>query len=85
MKRLWARLWNARPWAWSTVRDTRITLYQQHASGERRVLVREGCGYQPVDWGWLNTGEWTNWSDDVPQVRAPRRIAGAQSGVPALR
>lgn len=85
MKRLLARLWKARPWAWSTVRDTGITRYQVHVDGSRRVVVWPpfAVGYQPVDWGWLNTGEWTSWCGDVPQVRAPRRVAGAQSGVPA--
>lgn len=45
--------------AWETVKDTGATLYQvNRISGKRRVL-RSCGGHQPVDLGWLRSGEWS--------------------------
>ncbi len=45
--------------SWTTVRDTGGNLYQvNERTGERRI-TRKAAGYQPVDHGWLNTGQRT--------------------------
>lgn len=45
--------------AWVTVRDTGANLYQVHrVTGARRVQPYT-VGIQPIDWGWVKTGEWT--------------------------
>lgn len=54
------RLLDGRPWAWTTVRDTGVHLYQQHEDGRRRVRRRHGGGHQPVDRRWVETGVWSD-------------------------
>jgi len=56
VRQWWRRV---RPWGWETVRDTGITQYQVHPSGKRRAVQQHGGGYQPIDRGWVDTGEWT--------------------------
>lgn len=44
---------------WATVLDTGKTVYERCTyCGKRRVRQGEG-GYQPIDRGWVLTGEWT--------------------------
>ncbi|ALK09002.1 hypothetical protein BVIR_1213 [Blastochloris viridis] len=45
------------PFAWRTVRDTGVNIYQENAvTGARRVLNR-CCGYQPICRAWLGGGD----------------------------
>jgi hypothetical protein len=47
--------------AWRTVKDTGVNVYQQNAvTGRRRVLRAPGSGYQPVDTRWLAGGDWSS-------------------------
>lgn len=46
------------PWHWSTVRDTGATIYEECPCGRRRIRQAKD-GFQPIDRGWLETGEWT--------------------------
>lgn len=65
LKALW-------PWHWSEVEHTGVHVYESCKCGRRRI--RRVCerGYQPIDLGWLATGEWT------PR---PTRFPTAPSGV----
>lgn len=67
-----ARMWW--PFGWRTVRDTGITVYQEHPSGRRRVRQRHG-GYQPIDRRWLDGGDWT---PSPSETASHLRAAGAQ-------
>lgn len=70
-KRWWARV---KPWGrWTVVRDTGVTVYEQHRNGKRRASQRGG-GYQPIDRWWVAGGDWS-----------PKPTPGAISGVPARR
>lgn len=44
---------------WKIIRDNGKTCYMQNSvTGERRVSQSPG-GYQPIDKGWVKTGNWT--------------------------
>ena len=59
------------PGHWQTVRDTGVHVYETCSCGLRRV--RRVCrAHQPIDRGWLETGEWTP---------LPTRFPTATSGV----
>lgn len=62
-----------------TVRDTGGHLYQQCQCGKRRVL-EVGRIYQPVDRGWVETGEWTplGLPPVAPHVRYETGCRGVQ-------
>ena len=47
------------PGHWRTVRDTGVHTYEECSCGFRRVVRYEPSGFQPIDHGWLETGEWT--------------------------
>lgn len=64
LKSLW-------PWHWTVVSDTGVHLYERCACGRRRIR-KVGWGHQPIDRGWLETGEWT---------QKPTRFPRAPSGV----
>ena len=55
------------PWHWDKVRDTGINVYLQCACGKRKVRTRPR-GHQPIDRGWLETGEWTPRPTSWPMV-----------------
>lgn len=53
--------WIRSLFAWREVRNTGLNSYQANTvTGARRVVRLVSGGYQPVDGGWLRTGEWTN-------------------------
>jgi len=45
--------------AWKTVRDTGAHLYQVNTVTGKRAIIGGSRGYQPIDRGWLETGQWT--------------------------
>lgn len=46
---------------WKAVRDTGFTVYQECRKCKERRVWQKGCGvYQPVDWSWLESGEWAD-------------------------
>lgn len=61
-----------------TVRDTRATLYLECLRCELRIARQNPCGgHQPVDQGWLNTGEWT-------KVGNPPRVDSSVTTAPSV-
>ena len=73
IRNAWQWWRRTRPWGWETVRDTRITRYQVHPSGRRRVVTRPEFGYQPIDRKWEKTGEWSTWEDASPLPKSAIR------------
>jgi len=43
---------------WETIKDTRETQYQRCSVCGKRRVTQWGGGYQPIDYYWLETGEW---------------------------
>lgn len=50
---------------WKTVKDNRKCLYQTCRCGERRIKELY-TGYTPIDWDWINTGEFKELIDLLP-------------------
>ena len=42
------------------VRSNGFTTYLQCKRSGRRAVEQVDGGYQPIDWGWINTGIWSN-------------------------
>jgi hypothetical protein len=47
------------PWHWRNVRRTGILIYQDCACGRRRLRHTTPNRWQPIDWIWLETGQWS--------------------------
>ncbi len=46
--------------AWREVRNTGLNSYRvNEITGARRIVKLADGAYQPADWGWVRTGEWT--------------------------
>jgi hypothetical protein len=67
------------PWHWRCARDTGVHLYEVCACGRRRVRRVDPSGWQPVDRGWVQTGEWrprpergpvVTWTGTMPDAPA---------------
>lgn len=63
---LWPWPW---PFHWTVVRDTGVNVYLECPCGRRKVRTRPWA-YQPIDKGWLDTGEWTPVPKRFPSARA---------------
>lgn len=59
---------------WETVKDTGVWEYRQCRVCGKRAVQQRARGYQPVDRGWLATGQWT------PHGPPPRPVGGGPAG-----
>lgn len=57
--------------AWETVKDTGCHLYQVNTMTGARTIIGGSRGHQPIDRGWLETGEWTKPRPPGAQHLAP--------------
>ena len=60
LKSLW-------PWHWSEVEHTGVHVYETCQCGRRRIR-KVAHAHQPIDRGWLETGEWTPRPTKFPQA-----------------